>query len=200
MSDATLEFWKSMALGLKDEWAKRGDEIDSLRAENERLRTGMGKELNDVEQALGAALGYPRYCDDLDNFPGSTEANGVCIGVHSAASIAMEAASRIDSLRAQLAEHAKTIYSRDKLIGQLSEQLAEAQAGPWEDVPEGLYEVAPLKAIRVLPGRIHLLTHPGDPEKGISIGAPMPTDWRLQRRLTPAEAVDDAPVQGEGVA
>lgn len=59
---------------------------------------GMSGELSQVEQILGRALHYPRYCDDQENFPGTTDADGVCTGDHAPATIAMEAARRIDRL------------------------------------------------------------------------------------------------------
>lgn len=59
-------------------------------------------ELNEVEQRLGRALGYPRFCDDQKNFPGSTDADGVCVGEHVAGTIAHEAADRIEVMRAAL--------------------------------------------------------------------------------------------------
>lgn len=59
--------------------------------------------LNDaVSQTLGRALGYPRFCDDPKNFPGATDADGVCVGDHVAASLADEAADTIRSLRAEV--------------------------------------------------------------------------------------------------
>lgn len=52
----------------------------------------------EVCQILGKALHYPWYKDDQQNFPGTTEADGVCVGEHFAESIAMEAAQRIAEL------------------------------------------------------------------------------------------------------
>jgi hypothetical protein len=52
----------------------------------------------DICQTLGIALGYPRFVDDQQNFPGATEAHGVCVGEHVAVSIAMEAARRLTAL------------------------------------------------------------------------------------------------------
>lgn len=49
----------------------------------------------EVEQVLGKALGYPWFKDDQENFPGSTEKDGVCIGDHVAETILEEAAQRI---------------------------------------------------------------------------------------------------------
>lgn len=56
------------------------------------------KELEDIEQILGKALGYPWYKDDPKNFPNATEADGVCVGVETAWSLATEAAERINDL------------------------------------------------------------------------------------------------------
>lgn len=56
----------------------------------------------EVCQTLGKALGYPWFKDNLVNFPGSTEAHGVCVGDHVAESIAAEAAERIETLRAEV--------------------------------------------------------------------------------------------------
>jgi hypothetical protein len=50
---------------------------------------------NEVEQILGKALGYPWFKDDQENFPGATEADGVCIGEHVTESIAQEAANTL---------------------------------------------------------------------------------------------------------
>lgn len=49
----------------------------------------------EVEQILGKALGYPWYKDDQKNFPGATEADGVCIGEQVVETLAEEAAERI---------------------------------------------------------------------------------------------------------
>ena len=50
---------------------------------------------NEVEQTLGKALGYPYYSDDQKNFPGTTEADGVCVGDHVPESLLAEAASKL---------------------------------------------------------------------------------------------------------
>jgi hypothetical protein len=56
----------------------------------------------EVCQTLGKALGYFWFKDDQANFPGATEANGVCVGDHVAETIASEAARRITELEAQV--------------------------------------------------------------------------------------------------
>lgn len=50
---------------------------------------------NEVEQVLGKALGYPKYSEDQKNFPGTTEADGVCTGDHVPESLLAEAAQRL---------------------------------------------------------------------------------------------------------
>lgn len=59
----------------------------------------MQQELNEVEQILGRALGYPLYADDQKSFPGATAADGVCTGDHTPISLAMETAARITELK-----------------------------------------------------------------------------------------------------
>lgn len=73
-------------------------EIVRLRAENERLRLAAARANEEICQALGLALGYPRFCDDQKNFPGTTEAHGVCVGDHVAETLATEAALKIGQL------------------------------------------------------------------------------------------------------
>lgn len=55
-----------------------------------------------IEQILGKALGYPYYKDDPKNFPNATEADGVCVGVETAWSLAMLAADKIKELQDKL--------------------------------------------------------------------------------------------------
>lgn len=75
-------------------------EVDLLREREKQLRDGLSRVNNDVCQTLGKALGYPWFKDDQKNFPGATEADGVCYGEHVAETIAMEAAEAIERLKA----------------------------------------------------------------------------------------------------
>lgn len=59
---------------------------------------------HEVDQVLGKALGYPWYKDDQENFPGATEADGVCTGEHCAETIIYEAADTIRKLRQAVAD------------------------------------------------------------------------------------------------
>lgn len=73
---------------------------------------GYQKECFEVEQSLGIALKYPRYADDQKTFPGTTDADGVCVGEHTPATIAMEAAQRITSLEARVKELEESTVSK----------------------------------------------------------------------------------------
>lgn len=57
------------------------------------------EEFRNIEQILGRALGYPRFCDDQKNFPGALDQDGVCIGDHVALTLAQEAAETLRKLR-----------------------------------------------------------------------------------------------------
>lgn len=80
-------------------------EVRRLRAEEKRLRIAIGKINDEVCQSIGRALGYPWFKDDQKNFPGATEADGVCVGEHVAESIAEEAAKRIRAIGLAVAEY-----------------------------------------------------------------------------------------------
>lgn len=70
------------------------EEIMRLRERVKHITDGFNREQNDIIQTCGNALGYPRFCDDQTAFPGATEADGVCVGEHVAASIAAELANK----------------------------------------------------------------------------------------------------------
>ena len=80
-----------------------------LKAETVRLQKrvdylvqGAARSNDEICQTLGKALGYPRFKDDQRNFPGASDADGVCVGDHVAESLASEAAAAIDFLRNRL--------------------------------------------------------------------------------------------------
>lgn len=60
------------------------------------------REERQVEQILGKALGYLWFKDDQKNFPGTTEADGVCVGEHVPVTIAQEAADHIYALTTRI--------------------------------------------------------------------------------------------------
>lgn len=80
---------------------KNNQEKDELSLANKFIDAAMA-DLFEIEQVLGAALHYPRYCDDQVAFPGATEEDGVCVGEHTTVTIAQEAAKKIASLENQL--------------------------------------------------------------------------------------------------
>ena len=59
---------------------------------------------DEIQQILGKALGFPRYVDDQKNFPGATEKDGVCVGEHVAATLAMQIAGEHARMKKALEE------------------------------------------------------------------------------------------------
>jgi hypothetical protein len=59
-----------------------------------------------ISQLVGKALGYPWYKDDQKNFPGATEADGVCIGEHVAETIVREMVVVVGKLQKIIADRA----------------------------------------------------------------------------------------------
>lgn len=53
---------------------------------------------SEVDQVLGKALGYPWYCDDQENFPGTKLEDGVCTGDNCPESLLGQAAQALMSL------------------------------------------------------------------------------------------------------
>ena len=112
----------SSLFGLTDEVADiiakhRSAEVMEANARAEQFRNIGLNISNEVEQILGKALGYPWFKDDQKNFPGATEADGVCVGEHVAQSIADEAASKIQELQRKLDEARALVahYAKDNI-------------------------------------------------------------------------------------
>lgn len=85
---------------------------DGVLDELARFRHEAALEDHRVEQILGAALGYPRYCDDQVNFPGTTEADGVCVGEHVPATLAQEIVTRLADALDQI-ERSRAVVDED---------------------------------------------------------------------------------------
>ena len=77
--------------------------IDAQAARIDHIVKGTAQENEDVCQTLGKALGYPWFKDDPKNFPDASEADGVCVGDHVGASLAAEAARKIEAQVARIA-------------------------------------------------------------------------------------------------
>jgi hypothetical protein len=82
------------------DYARLERERDELKTENARLVRTCSMQQSEIQQTLGRALGYPLLCADQKNFPGYTEADGVCVGDHVAETLASEAATELARLRA----------------------------------------------------------------------------------------------------
>jgi hypothetical protein len=76
------------------------DDVEAVRAEVARMKKAASTINEEVCQTLGAALGYPWLKDDQTNFPGATEADGVCVGPHVAETLAAEAAAKLATVAA----------------------------------------------------------------------------------------------------
>ena len=76
------------------------------------------EESEEIEQILGKALGYPWYKDDLKNFPTATEADGVCVGVETAWSLAMIAADKIKELEERNKQLSKRHPTKEEALAQ----------------------------------------------------------------------------------
>lgn len=84
-------------------------QIDALQqrvAQLEAWKQGATREFRDIEQVAGKALGYVWFKDDQKNFPGATDADGVCIGEHVPGTIVAELASQFTTLQA---DHARVL-------------------------------------------------------------------------------------------
>lgn len=100
MNDDSIN-WRQIAGDLRTALESRNRDVTVLRNELAGLRASCVKENDDICQILGKALGCPWFKDDQKNFPGATEASGVCVGDEVAASLAMGAATEIRQLRAE---------------------------------------------------------------------------------------------------
>lgn len=74
--------------------------FDAANRRAQRAFDAARRERHAVEQIAGRALGYPRFADDQKNFPGATEADGVCVGEHVAVTIVQELADTLTARRA----------------------------------------------------------------------------------------------------
>lgn len=94
-------------------------------ADLDRLRFAAVRQQRDIQQTLGKALGYPKFCDDKKNFPDATEADGFCVGDHVAESLANETASELDRLRAECDELRAKLAEVEAIAEKLDCEKAE---------------------------------------------------------------------------
>lgn len=75
------------------------DIAELITEEFKPIKQLVAEQNHEIEQILGKALGYPKYVDDQKNFPDAT-GDEVCVGEHTAETIATEAAAKIEKLKA----------------------------------------------------------------------------------------------------
>ena len=80
-------------------FAPHMEEANDRLTQDKKAILALIKESDEIAQILGKALCYPYYKDDPKNFPTATEADGVCVGDHTAWSLAKDAADLIAKLR-----------------------------------------------------------------------------------------------------
>lgn len=75
--------------------------VEATEKERDHYKQACINQNHYIEQKLAQALGgFPWYKDDKANFPGSTEADGVCVGVDTAESLADMVAARVEAMQA----------------------------------------------------------------------------------------------------
>jgi len=92
--------------------------LDQARDARAKLERACSRQNEEICQTLGKALGYPWFKDDQKNFPGATEADGVCVGEHVAETVAEEAAKRMARLESKLAEARAALLKADYFLAQ----------------------------------------------------------------------------------
>lgn len=91
------------------------DYITLLSEIDKEVSIAFCKENDKICQILGKALDYPWFKDDQKNFPGATEADGVCIAEADAECLAIELVKLMAEKDKQVAEERKEILACIKL-------------------------------------------------------------------------------------
>jgi hypothetical protein len=108
-------------------------ELNAAHERIKHLRDGIAKQNQTIEQACGKVLGYPWFKDDQKNFPGSTEKDGVCVGVHVAETIVSELASRYTE---SLARIQRLVEAGDRMADLLDGGVFMKLAVQWHEAKE----------------------------------------------------------------
>jgi len=103
---ATYECRTVYDVELADNQWKRAEQSVACRTRENQLLTKQRDEareyITEIEQICGKVLDYPWYKNDQENFPGSTEVDGVCVGEHIAETIASELARKYTELKQRI--------------------------------------------------------------------------------------------------
>jgi hypothetical protein len=110
--------------------------VEPLDAHSRQL-AGVKAELQEVEQCLGIALGYPYYSDDPKNFPNATIEDGVCVGEHTAGTLAAEAQARIATLTTERDEYRRNYENLQIAAQSVADKLEKAERQLVERVHNG---------------------------------------------------------------
>lgn len=88
---------------------------------------GYQHHLRECEQIAGKALGYPWFKDDQKNFPGTTEADGVCVDDHVGDTIVAELADALKAAEDRAYQAEKREEETSGLLDEMRRQLTMAQ-------------------------------------------------------------------------
>lgn len=97
------------------------------------------EELEDIEQILGKALGYPWFKDDPKNFPTATEEDGVCVGIETPWSLAKIAADKIKELSKNNPHDGSTLDSFILEEAELKIKNLEEELVKWKTCADMLF-------------------------------------------------------------
>jgi len=118
-------------------YGEAANEIEHLRTWKKKVIDQARRDEESICQDLGRALGFPWYKDDPVNFPNATEADGVCVGEHVAATLAKMAANKIAALRAEIAAKDAALAQ----AGWLGNALTWGAAGTSKEAGDKLLEI-----------------------------------------------------------
>lgn len=107
--------------------------VKELEEDCKQLQGVAQKSDEEICQTLGKTLGYPWFKDDPKNFPECTEADGVCVGDHCGATLALEMRDRMSELEAKVK---RLTEAGDRLSNPFA--VGENDIKAWTKAKEGL--------------------------------------------------------------
>ena len=128
----TMHQWRGDSCLEHENTTLRG-RVQELEKDCKQLQGVAQKSDEEICQTLGKALGYPWFKDDLKNFPECTEADGVCVGDHCGATLALEMRDRMSELEAKVKRLTET---GDELDGRLGCGCFDGPCNACSDISE----------------------------------------------------------------
>ena len=126
--DAEIILRRNETDRLQSALTSTAEKLAHMTNERDRMRDAASIINGEVCQILGKALGFPWYKDDQKNFPGATEADGICEGHYVAQDMANLAAGKLATKGRAIDIHLSTITELQLRVEQAAEKLAKAEA------------------------------------------------------------------------